>query len=177
MLMAVGGPVVKNSIRDRPDQGRQVPRSVTPHRRAMGQDRRRPEAGQRPSAAHATTLATKARQAATTKSRAARLTGHLDDSPGGRSTRGARLSITGMQGPTRPGRGYMRLAPPSSTWTRRRRSHDDAWEAGGDKGFMSWATGYWGQEYVDDWLLLDDARRKPSRQLAMTAPITRDAWR
>ena len=27
----------------------------------------------------------------------------------------------------------------------------DAWENGGEKGFMDWATGHWGNEYLDDW--------------------------
>lgn len=27
----------------------------------------------------------------------------------------------------------------------------NAWETGGEKGFMSWATTFWDTEYLNDW--------------------------
>lgn len=107
--------------------------------------------GQRPSPKHAKSLATKARQAATTKAgrRAALAGSTLRQSI---ASRGARLSITGPQGPRAAGRDYMRnrttqleLDPTDAE------AMMNAWENGGEKGFMSWATGHWGNEYLDDW--------------------------
>lgn len=106
-------------------------------------------AGQRPSPSHAKSLATKARQAATTKAgRKAALAGSkLRQSV---TSRGARISITGEQGPHT--KDYMRnrttqldLDPDDAA------AMIEAWENGGDKGFMSWASNHWGQDYLDDW--------------------------
>lgn len=148
MLMAVGGP----SSRTRSGI------DLTKAAQALGVSRRTVErwvrtqqtgAGQRPSKAHAQALARKARQAATTKAgrRAA-----LAASPLGRTiaTRGARISISGVQGPHE--RAYMRprttqldLDPADA------QAMLDAWTNGGDKGFMDWATTHWDREYLDDW--------------------------
>lgn len=104
---------------------------------------------QAPSKRSATALARRARQAATTKGgrRAA-----LAASSGHQAAvaRGARVSITGLQGPHT--RDYMRkrttqldLDPDSA------QAMFNAFEQGGDKGFMTWASSQWGQDYVDGW--------------------------
>lgn len=107
-------------------------------------------AGQRPSATHAKTLSSKARQAATTKAgRKAALAGSAARQA---ASRGARLSITGFQGPHAAGKDYMRLRTtqveldPADA-----EAMLNAWENGGEKGFMSWATNLWGNEYLPDW--------------------------
>lgn len=107
--------------------------------------------GQRPSQHHAKALAKAARQAATT--RAGRKAGVAGlRSKVARSTAGVRLSIGGTQGPTAQGRTYTR---PRLTQLDLDQQDAlamlDAYERGGDKGFMSWATQHWGQEYLDDW--------------------------
>lgn len=148
MLMAVGGPSsrTKSGI------------DLTKAAKSLGVSRRTVErwvrtqqtgTGQRPSKSHAKSLARKARQAATTRAgrRAA-----LAASPLGRSivSRGARISISAVQGPHE--KSYMRrrttqldLDPADA------QAMLDAWENGGDKGFMGWATDQWGREYLDDW--------------------------
>lgn len=107
--------------------------------------------GQRPSPQHAKTLATKARQAATTKAgrKAAMAGSTLRRSI---ASRGARVEITGDQGPHAAGRDYMRyrttmleLDPQDAE------AMMDAWENGGEKGFMSWASNHWDQDYLADW--------------------------
>lgn len=107
--------------------------------------------GQRPTPEHAKTLATKSRQAATTKAgrKAALAASPLRQDV---TSRGARLSITGNQGPHSLTLGYARhrttqldLDPADAE------AMMNAWENGGDKGFMSWATTQWGQDYLDDW--------------------------
>lgn len=112
-------------------------------------------AGQRPSPMHAKSLASRARQAATTKAgRRAALAGSTTRQA--IASRGARLSITGLQGPRASGRDYMRkrtvsleLDPADAE------AMMNAWENGGEKGFMSWATGHWDNEYVPDWKFED----------------------
>lgn len=150
MLMAVGGASrrTKSGI------------DLTKAAKSLGVSRRTVErwvkteqtgAGQRPSAQHAKSLATKARQAATTKAgRRAALAG--SSMRQAIASRGARLAITGLQGPHAAGRDYMRnrttqleLDPADAE------AMMDAWENGGEKGFMTWATGHWGNEYLDDW--------------------------
>ncbi|HQZ85740.1 MAG TPA: hypothetical protein PLB21_08975 [Actinomycetota bacterium] len=149
-LMAVGGPSgrTKSGI------------DLTKAAKGLGVSRRTVERwvkteqtgdGQRPSPGHAKKLATKARQAATTKAgRKAALAGSTVRQAV--ASRGARLSITGLQGPRAAGRDYMRkrttlleLDPSDAE------AMMNAWENGGEKGFMTWATGHWGNEYLDDW--------------------------
>ncbi len=150
MLMAIGGPSSKT----------QSGIDLTKAASALGVSRRTAErwlsTGQRPRPRNATALARKARQAATTKAgRRAALAG----SPVQRAAaRGARISITALQGPHT--RDYMRkrttqiLLDPADA-----QAMFDAWEQGGDKGFMTWATTHWGGdpntgrlgEYVDGW--------------------------
>lgn len=107
--------------------------------------------GQRPSPKHAKSLATKARQAATTKAgRKAALAGStLRKSI---ASRGARISITGNQGPRAAGVDYLRfrttmleLDPEDAA------AMMNAWENGGEKGFVSWATNHWDRDYLADW--------------------------
>jgi len=150
MLMAVGGHSSKT----------QSGIDLTKAAHTLGVSRRTVErwvktartgAGQRPSAVHAKGLATKARQAATTKAgRRAALAASTTRKA--IASRGARLSLTGMQGPRAAGRDYMRkrttqleLDPADAE------AMMGAWENGGEKGFMTWATGHWGSEYLDDW--------------------------
>ena len=150
MLLAVGGasPKTKSGI------------DLTAAAHKLGVTRRTVErwlkaaetgAGQRPSIQHAKNLATRARQAATTKAgrRAA-----LDASPIAKAvlSRGARVAVSGVQGPRRAGREYMRdrttqleLDPDQVE------SMLNAWEQGGEKGFMSWMGDTWGEEYVAGW--------------------------
>lgn len=150
MLMAVGG--ASRRTRSGID--------LTKAAKTLGVSRRTVErwvkteqtgAGQRPSAQHLKSLAGKARRAATTKSgrRAALAGSTMRQAITGR---GARLSITGLQGPHAAGRDYMRkrttqleLDPADAE------AMLNAWEDGGEKGFMAWATGHWGNEYLDDW--------------------------
>ncbi len=110
--------------------------------------------GQRPSAAHAKTLTTKARQSATTKAgrRAA-----LKRSSVRRAltSRGGIITIDGRQGPV--SRDYMRsravtldLDPDQAA------AMMDAFEEGGEKGFMDWARSHWDEEYVADWMFGSD---------------------
>lgn len=150
MLMAVGGPSSKT--RSGID--------LTNAARSLGVSRRTVErwvrtaqtgSGQRPSATHATSLAKQARQAATTKAgrRAALATSSMRQAIG---SRGARLTVDATQGPHAAGQDYMRrrvtqldLDPADAE------AMMTAWENGGEKGFMSWATSHWGSEYLDDW--------------------------
>ena len=150
MLMAVGGPSSKTKSGI----------DLTKAAKSLGVSRRTVErwvktaqtgTGQRPSAKHAATLVTKARQAATTKAgRKAALAGSTVRQA--IATRGARVSIEALQGPRAAGRDYMRkrttqidLDPTDAE------AMMSAWENGGEKGFMSWATSHWGNEYLDDW--------------------------
>lgn len=150
MLLAVGGP--SSRTRSGIDLTKAA-QSIGVSRRTVERWIRAAETGtgQRPSPSHAQALARKARQAATTKAgrRAALAGSTLRQAV---VARGARLSITGLQGPRAAGRDYLRrrttqldLDPADAE------AMMDAWEAGGDKGFMDWATQHWGNEYLDDW--------------------------
>jgi transposase-like protein len=106
--------------------------------------------GQRPSASHARTLTRKARQAASTK--AGRRTAVQAMRERQVYSRGARLSIRGRQGPARAGKNYQRdrltqldLDPADAE------AMLAAYEQGGDRGFLDWATATWDQQYLDDW--------------------------
>lgn len=147
MLLAVGGP----------SSNTQSGVDLTKAAKALGVSRRTVErwmktsqtgTGQHPSPGHAKTLAAKSRQAATTKAgRLAALGGGQPIGP-----RGARVSITGVQGPVAAGKTYLRfrttqldLDPADA------QAMIDAWVQGGDKGFMTWAKNHWDAEYVPDW--------------------------
>jgi transposase-like protein len=149
MLLAVGGSSSKTQ------SGIDLTRAAS----SLGVSRRTVErwvraaqtgTGQRPSTAHAKTLATQARQAASTqRGRAAALAA---SGAARAAARGLRVSITGKQGPHS-------LEPP---YGRVRTTQVDldpdmaaamlaSWEQGGEKGFMAWAAGHWGDHYVSDW--------------------------
>ena len=150
MLMAVGG------TSNRTKSGIDLTRAAS----KLGVSRRTVErwvksaqtgAGQRPSAQHAKALASKARQAATTKAgRKAALAG----SPLRQAitSRGARVSIDGLQGPHAAGKDYIRKRV-TQVYLDPADAHAmmNAWETGGEKGFMSWASTVWDTEYLNDW--------------------------
>lgn len=114
------------------------------------------ESGQRqkPSARHAEAIARRARQAATTKAgRKSVMAGRRQEI----GKRGARLSINARQGP------YDRAYRRSRTVTveldpGQLQRMVDAYENGGDRGFMTWATHHFGVNdgsgypaYVEEW--------------------------
>ena len=111
--------------------------------------------GQQPSPDHDVLLAKKARQVATTKAgrKESLATSGMAQAA---LSRGARISVTGMQGPRRAGLDYLRrrttqldLDPDQVA------AMMDAWEQGGDKGFMKWLTDHYDSEYLDGWGFLD----------------------
>lgn len=105
--------------------------------------------GRRPSPTSARTIASRARSAATSRR------GRRDAVQATRrqaAQRGARLAIRGRQGPTRAGKGYIRdrttiqdLTPDQAA------ALFDAYERGGEQGFLDWATNYWDANYLEDW--------------------------
>jgi transposase-like protein len=117
--------------------------------------------GQRPSAGNAKTLRAKARQVASTK--AGRRASLKDARVAKPYSRGARVSVRADQGPRAKGRDYLRdrttvvdLDPAAVE------AMLNAYEEGGEKGFMSWATTYWGADdgsgfpgYLEDWQFSD----------------------
>ncbi|MCO7221535.1 hypothetical protein [Klenkia sp. PcliD-1-E] len=146
MLLAIGGPAkTKSGI------------NLTAAAAALGVSRRTAErwvtnASQksRLRGANLAKVVAQSRQAATTK--AGRRRAMAAARRGSLTRRGAKLSITGKQGPTRAGTDY-----------RRRRRIDlmlgpgdveemmAAYEQGGDQGYMSWVEAYAGENYLDDW--------------------------
>jgi transposase-like protein len=105
--------------------------------------------GQRPSPRHAQQLTRRARQAVRSKSGRQAIVATARQQV---AARGARLSISGLQGPHAAGRDYMRrrltqldLDPAQAG------ALLDAYTQGGEQGFLSWATDHWGREYLDDW--------------------------
>lgn len=107
--------------------------------------------GQRPSPHHAKTLATKSRQVATTKAGRKATLASSTLAKAARN-RGARISVSGMQGPRAAGRDYLRVRTtqleldPADV-----EAMVNAWEQGGDKGFMTWLGGHYDEEYVPGW--------------------------
>lgn len=104
--------------------------------------------GMRPSRQHTQAMAKKARQAATTQAgrRAA-----LADVRGRKAfQRGARMKVTGSQGPIdktyhRQRTTILDLSPEDVE------AMLDAYERYGEQGFLGWATQHWGDLYVADW--------------------------
>lgn len=165
MLLAVGGPsrLTKDGERARTKSGIDLTRAAE----QLGVSRRTVErwlkaeetgTGQRPSAAHAKTLATKARQAASTQ-------------------RGRRDSLahSGIRGDVAQGTTAVQLLGRQgidSDYISRRHSaprlepHDalamlDAWERGGEKGFRDWVDANWARVYIiDKWQVesIEDVR-------------------
>jgi hypothetical protein len=146
MLLAIGGPAdTRSGI------------NLTAVAAELGVSRRTAErwvttAGQkiRLRGANLAKVVARSRQAATTK--AGRRKAMAAVRAGARVRYGAKLSITGQQGPLRAGTAY-----------RRRRRIDlvldpqaaeemmTAYEDGGDKGYMAWLESYASENYLDDW--------------------------
>jgi hypothetical protein len=146
MLLAIGGPAnTKSGI------------NLTAAAAALGVSRRTAErwvtnASQksRLRGANLAKVVAQSRQAATTKAGRRRAMAAARRSA--RTRYGAKLSITGKQGPTRSGTDY-----------RRRRRIDlmldpaavedmmAAYEQGGDQGYLAWVEAYAGDNYLDDW--------------------------
>lgn len=104
----------------------------------------------RPSAGHLRSLATRARQAATT--RRGRQAAIAQARKSSMSRYGAKLVVRGDQGPTAQGRQYRRhrkidlvLDPDAveAMWS--------AYEQSGDRGVVSWLESYADQQYVANW--------------------------
>lgn len=149
MLMAIGGSSTKTK------SGIDLTRAA----KSLGVSRRTVErwfktsqtgSGQRPSPQHSKAMATKARQAATTK-RGRRAALGASNVRKHITSRGARITISGEQGPI-IGSDYRRrrtttldLDPDQAA------AMMDAFEEGGEKGFMTWANNFWDEEYVSDW--------------------------
>lgn len=109
--------------------------------------------GQRPSKDLGQKLARQARQTASTKAgrRAA-----LRAPRGGIGPAGKRITISGPQGPRRAGTDYLRdrdtvlqLSPDEA------RAMLDAYEQGGDQGWLDWARQWTNDHYLDDWQIID----------------------
>ena len=109
--------------------------------------------GQRPSKDLAQKLARRARQAASTKAgrRAA-----LQAPRAGVGPAGKRVTISGPQGPRRAGTDYLRDRDTVLTLTPdQARAMFDAYEQGGDQGWLDWARQHWDTNYLDDWQIVD----------------------
>lgn len=146
-LLAIGGPSRRTA------SGIDLTRAA----RELGVSRRTAErwvaaertgVGQRPSKRHAKTLAAKSRRVASTQ-RGRRATSS-DAGLRQKTRRGARLTVTALQGPL--SREYMRrrtvaldLDPADAE------AMIDAWENGGEKGFMTWMGAHFDNDYVADW--------------------------
>jgi hypothetical protein len=102
----------------------------------------------RPSGTHQQALAKRSRQAATTRAGRRRSLSHARQR---RETRyGGRVSVSGDQGPIgeeyhRPRTVSQALDPDAIL------DMYAAYEAGGDKGLVSWIEGYFSEHYVDEW--------------------------
>lgn len=105
--------------------------------------------GQKPSAGHGRTLSKLSRQAASTK---AGRRGALQAARGAVGPAGKRITVSGSQGPRRTGTDYVRtrdttltLSPDDS------QTMFDAYEQGGEQGFMGWIQQHWSDNYLDGW--------------------------
>lgn len=107
--------------------------------------------GQRPSARHAKELTRKSRQAASTKTGRKAALGRAA-SVKAITSRGGRISLKGLQGPRAHGKEYMRFRTTELDLSpEQAQAMLDAWEAGGEKGFMDWAGRQWDADYLPDW--------------------------
>ena len=146
MLLAIGGPAnTRSGI------------NLTAVAAELGVSRRTAErwvttAGQRIQLRGATLarVVARSRQAATTK--AGRRKAMAGVRAGPRARYGAKLSVTGQQGPLRAGTAYRRrrkielvLDPQAAA------EMMAAYEDGGDKGYMAWLESYASENYLDDW--------------------------
>ena len=110
--------------------------------------RERTGAGQRPSARHAAALAQRSRAMATT--RGGRASAMAGTGRVASLARGAKLTISGVQGPRsveymRPRTVSVMLDPDQA------QAMTGAWQGGGQRGLMRWAVGHFRQEYTDGW--------------------------
>lgn len=111
--------------------------------------------GQAPSAASAKKLAKVSRQAASTKAGRQAAISHLRPA----ANRPVRLNITGMQGPQRNDIDYFRYRTTTLVLDpAEAQALMDAYEKGGEQGFMNWAKTHWDDNYLPDWQFgaLDD---------------------
>mgnify|MGYP001367898286 CR=1 FL=1 len=105
--------------------------------------------GQRPSAEHAKALAAKARQAASTKAGRRQLVKRLGMVEKV-TAQGVTVTIAGEQGPRN--RDYMRpRTVQRDVYGEDAAQMVQAWQDGGEKGFVAWATEFWGNDYVPEW--------------------------
>lgn len=105
--------------------------------------------GQRPSPEHAKSLAAKARQAASTKAGRRQLVKRLGMVEKV-TAQGVTVTIAGEQGPRN--RDYMRARTVQrDVYGQDAAEMVQAWQDGGEKGFMAWATEFWGNDYVPEW--------------------------
>ncbi len=152
MLMAVGG--TSNRTKSGIDLTKAARCSGCPGARWNGGSRAlRPVRGSVPHRSTRRRWRPGARQAATTKAgRKAALAG----SPPRQAitSRGARVSIDGLQGHTPRGKDYIRKRV-TQVYLDPADAHAmmNAWETGGEKASMSWATTFWDTEYLNDWTL------------------------
>lgn len=163
MLMAIGGPSTRT--------GSGI--DLTAAAKQLGVTRRTVERWVtgatergRPTGKNLTNLVAKSRQAATTqRGRRAAL---ADTRKSQLPSYGAKLGVTGEQGPTRAGRDYRRLRridlalDPAEV-----EAMLGAYEQGGDKGFVSWFEGHADQSYVNDWGIdsVDGVELRDPRQM------------
>lgn len=109
--------------------------------------------GQHPSKALGDKLARQARQTATTKRgrKAAMRAARRGVGPAGK-----RLTISGLQGPRRAGTDYARQRDIVLTLTPdQAQEMFDAYEEGGEQGWLDWAQQWSDENYLDQWQILD----------------------
>lgn len=106
--------------------------------------------GQRPSADHFKSLTRRSRQAASTQR--GRKTTVRTSGVRASLAKGASVAIKATQGPTAAGQEYRRPRTTAVDLTpEEAQAMVDAYEQGGQKGFLGWATNHWDTEYLDGW--------------------------
>ncbi len=106
--------------------------------------------GQRPSAEHFKGLTRRSRQASTTQ-RGRKATVRNSGLRGSFSA-GASVTIKANQGPTAAGKEYRRLRTTNQDLDpEEAQAMIDAWEQGGEKGFLAWASNRWDSGYLEGW--------------------------
>lgn len=105
--------------------------------------------GQRPSAQHQKTLTRRSRQAASTQR--GRASTVRDSGLRRTFAGGARLSISANQGPIDPIYRRLRTTGPLDLDPDQAQAMIEAYENGGEKGFLKWASNHWDSGYLDGW--------------------------
>lgn len=152
MLLAVGG------ASDRTRSGI----DLTAAAKKLGRDRRTLERwvkkadgglGSSPSTKHLKDLKLRSRQAATTQAgRKSAVKGNRDQLTAERR----KVSLAGKQGITRAGQTYIRdTTTETDVSPEQLDAMLNAYEQGGDQGFLKWATAHWDEEYIDGWGFVD----------------------